>query len=92
MKKIFLSFSLFFSILLVGCGNQDQALLNKHNESSKNGLNRTVDVYGANGILIKHYEGKFKIETSDTNSTWTFLDNNGKEVKIADGLKISEEK
>jgi hypothetical protein len=92
MKKIILSFSLSISILLLtGCGAQDKALLAKHEESSKNGLNRTVDVYSANGTLVKHYEGKFKIEIGDADGTWTFI-YNGKEVKIADGIRISEEK
>lgn len=90
MKKIglILAIGLMSGVLLTGCMAQDEALNAKHVESATNGLDRKVTVYLPNGD-VKIYEGKFKIECAD--STWTFITQDNKEIKIT-GTAIAEEK
>ena len=60
------------------------------------GINRTVEVYDVSGNLIKQYDGKFDVETSNSNGTpyIVFDDENNKRhiIYYTTGTVIIDEK
>lgn len=63
VTKVILS-SLFILILFTGCSSSCQRSL-VDLKSVGNGLERTINIYTANGEIIASYSGKIYIETND---------------------------
>ncbi len=70
-----------------GC-TQNQRKSFKHFESGLIGLKREVTLYDANGHIIKTWKGRFKIEING--AYISFIDNNGKEVKVSGTVVVQE--
>ena len=64
VTKVILS-SLFILILFTGCASSCQRSLVDLKSDFGNGLERTINVYTANGEIIASYSGKIDIETND---------------------------
>lgn len=60
----------------------------KHSISSAVGLNRTVEVLNYEGKAIREWKGRFKIEPFGAGIS--FIDENGKEVKIMGQCIVQE--
>ena len=77
-------------VLLTSCTGEAQARLQKDRESGINGLNRTLQVYSYDGKLIKTYESKFDIETSEGGKVKFDID--GKRTIIYNAIVVCDEK
>lgn len=77
-------------ICLTSCASWDRAGKSMQSEFG-GGLNRTVTVYSNDGQVIKSWNGKIDLQTSDSNDKVLF-DVNGKRVVIQGGTTIIEEK
>ena len=91
-KQVFrkLIISLFFFLLIffiTGCTEKQRKEL-KHFKSDIIGLKRVVTLYDNNGHVIKTWKGRFKIEIQGC--FLSFIDNNGKEVKISGTIVVQE--
>lgn len=62
--KVILS-SLFILVLFTGCSSSCQRQLVDIKSDFGNGLERTINVYTADGEIIASYSGKIDIETND---------------------------
>jgi hypothetical protein len=52
-------------VLFSGCATEVNKRLQKDSLSESEGLNRVLEVYSADGKLLKTYKGKFDIEISE---------------------------
>lgn len=77
-------------LLLTACDTESSKRAVKDMESSKNGLNRILTVYSADGKEIKSWEGKFDIEISEDGKVK--FDLNDKRVIIYNAPVVCEEK
>ena len=64
ITKVILS-SLFILVLFTGCSSSCQRQLVDMKSDFGNGLERTINVYTADGEIIASYSGKIDIETND---------------------------
>lgn len=64
ITKVILS-SLFILVLFTGCSSSCQRQLVDIKSDFGNGLERTINVYTADGEIIASYSGKIDIETND---------------------------
>lgn len=60
----------------------------KHIKSDIIGLKRRVTMYDCNGKKIRSWEGRFKVEIHG--SVISFIDDNGKDVKVTGNIIIEE--
>lgn len=74
-------------ILAAGCTESQRKDI-KHMKSDLVGLKRTVTLYDCQGRTIKTWTGRFKVEMSG--GVATFIDDDGKEVKVAGTYVIEE--
>ena len=81
---IFLSLSL---LLAAGCTERQRKNI-KHLKSDIIGLKRQVTLYDCSGNVIKSWKGRFKIEVQG--SFVSFIDDNGKDVKVSGTVIIEE--
>ncbi len=73
--------------LFIGCTQKQKKEL-KHFKSNLIGLKRKVILYDANGHVIKTWRGRFKIEING--AFISFIDSNGKEVKVSGTIIVQE--
>ena len=73
--------------MLTGCEKVQKKV--KHIQSDYIGLRREIVLYDYNGQPIKTYKGKFKVEIEGSIISW--IDDNGKEIKLIGGIKTIEE-
>ena len=73
-----------------GSGCQGMAKMDKHWHSSWEGLNRTISVYTEDGRLFGRWNTKTYLESKT--SVIAFVDSAGKEVKLAGGILVVQEK
>ncbi len=86
--KVMIFIFLFLGILLfAGCTEKQRKEL-KHVKSDLIGLKRVVILYDNNGKIIKQWKGRFKIEIQG--NFLSFIDDNGKEVKISGTVLVQE--
>ena len=86
--KVMIFIFLFLGILLfAGCTAKQRKEL-KHVKSDLIGLKRVVILYDNNGKIIKQWKGRFKIELQG--NFLSFIDDNGKEVKISGTVLVQE--
>lgn len=64
ITKVILS-SLFILVIFTGCSSSCQRQLVDIKSDFGNGLERTINVYTADGEIIASYSGKIDIETND---------------------------
>jgi hypothetical protein len=77
-----------FSILFIaGCTERQRKNL-KHFKSDIIGLKRQVTLYDCSGKVIRSWKGRFKIEVQG--SFVSFIDDNGKDVKVSGTVVIEE--
>ncbi len=92
-KKQVFKFAIIFLILfsftffLSGCTEKQRKEI-KHLKSDLIGLKRIVILYDNNGKVIKTWKGRFKIEIQGC--FLSFIDDNGKEVKISGTIVVQE--
>ena len=72
--------------LLSGCASFERDI--KSWKSEFKGLNRKVEIYSDDGVLLKTYEGQMDIEQDEYK---TLFDVNGKRYIIKGGVHIIEE-
>ena len=89
MKKRILILILACILTLPYIGCEGCRKLNKHLKSTAIGLHRQVTLFAYNGAVIRKWEGRFMVEIEGPVAS--FIDESGKEVKIA-GIFIVEEK
>jgi hypothetical protein len=77
-----------FAAFLSGCTEKQRKEI-KHIKSDLIGLKRIVKLYDNNGKIIKTWQGRFKIEIQGC--FLSFIDNNGKEVKISGTIVVQEQ-
>lgn len=98
MKKMFMALIIIMLMFLVSaCGEQEKARMEKDRISESEGLNRTVDVYSYDGQLLRHYEGKFDIDSNTsadgaTTGSKIKFDLDGKRHIIYNAIVITDEK
>lgn len=63
-KILILCLTLVLSFMCVGCATWDRFWVDMKSDVG-NGLERTINIYNANGELMKTYSGKIDIENSD---------------------------
>ncbi len=80
-------FTLFLIIALTSCTEKQRKEI-KHIKSDLIGLKRTVKLYDCSGNVIKEWKGRFKIEIQG--NFISFIDNNGKEVKVSGTVVVQE--
>ena len=78
---------LVIAVLAASC-TEDQRKSFKHMKSGIIGLKRQVTLYSDNGDVIRQWQGRFKIEMAA--SVATFIDDDGREIKIAGTYVIEE--
>jgi len=90
-KKGLLYFALALlclSMLVVpGCTERQRKNL-KHFKSDIIGLKRQVTLYDCNGRVIRTWKGRFKIEVQG--GFVSFIDDNGKDIKVSGSVVIEE--
>ncbi len=86
-KKTIAMLVISTTLLLTGCASTQRAI--KDTKSSITGLNRRVEVLNYQGDVIRTYEGKIDVQSSDTNSVK--FDLNGDRVIIYNAPVIIEE-
>ena len=74
---------------LSGCQRLEK--VGKHWESANEGLNRTITLYDLEGDMVGQWHAKTYIETSRSGIV-AFLDSAGKEVKLAGGIVVVQER
>ncbi len=70
-----------------GCTERQRKNL-KHFKSDIIGLKRQVTLYDCSGRVIRSWKGRFKIEVQG--SFVSFIDDNGKDVKVSGTVVIEE--
>ncbi len=86
-KQVLIIIFILFSIFILSCTEKQRKEL-KHFKSDIIGLKRIVTLYDCNGNIIKQWKGRFKIEVQG--AYISFIDNNGKEVKISGTVVVQE--
>lgn len=87
-RTLFLSLALCLLVaLLAGC-TEDQRKNLKHMKSGLIGLKRVVTLYNCNGDPIRTWRGRFKVEIAG--GVATFIDDDGREIKLAGTYVIEE--
>lgn len=86
-KQVLIIIFILFSIFILSCTEKQRKEL-KHFKSDIIGLKRIVTLYDCNGNIIKQWKGRFKIEIQG--AYISFIDNNGKEVKISGTVVVQE--
>ena len=76
--------------LLVASGCQRMEKKGKHWESSWSGLDRTITLYTDDGRVLRQWHAKTYIETDPP--VVAFIDSTGKEIKLAGGIVVVEER
>ncbi len=76
-----------FLLTIFGCTEKQRKEL-KHFKSDIIGLKREVILYDANGHVIRKWRGRFKIEING--AFISFIDDNGKEVKLSGTIIVQE--
>ena len=79
--------SFLFIVFISGCTEKQRKEI-KHIKSDLIGLKRTVSLYDNNGKIIKQWKGRFKIEIQG--NYISFIDDNGKEVKVSGTVIVQE--
>jgi hypothetical protein len=80
---------LVFAVLAAsGCQRMEKK--GKHWESSWSGLDRTITLYTDDGRVLRQWQAKTYIETDPP--VIAFIDSAGKEVKLAGGVVVVEER
>jgi hypothetical protein len=87
ITSLILIFTVFLVISFTGCTEKQRKEI-KHIKSDLIGLKRTVTLYDNNGKIIKEWKGRFKIEIQG--NFLSFIDDNGKEVKISGTVVVQE--
>jgi len=86
-KQVLIVLFIFCAIFVFSCTEKQRKEL-KHFKSDIIGLKRVVTLYDCNGNIIKQWKGRFKIEIQG--SFISFIDDNGKEVKISGTIVVQE--
>ncbi len=86
-KQVLIIIFILCAIFLFSCTEKQRKEL-KHFKSDIIGLKRIVTLYDCNGNVIKQWKGRFKIEIQG--AYISFIDNNGKEVKISGTVVVQE--
>lgn len=89
MKKRLLMLVLVCMLVLPHIGCEGCRKLNKHLKSTAIGLERQVTLFAYDGAVIRRWKGRLMVEINGPVAS--FIDDSGKEVKIA-GIFIIEEK
>ena len=89
LKKQVLIILLILSFILIFSCTQKQKKELKHFKSNLIGLKRVVTLYDCNGHIIKQWKGRFKIEING--AYISFIDSNGKEVKVSGTVVVQEQ-
>ena len=87
-KQVIIIGLILSAIFLFSCTEKQKKEL-KHFKSDIIGLKRTVTLYDCNGRIIKQWKGRFKIEIQG--AYISFIDDNGKEVKLSGTIVVQEE-
>ena len=87
-KQVIIIVLILCAIFIFSCTQKQKKEL-KHFKSDIIGLKRTVTLYDCNGKIIKQWKGRFKIEIQG--AYISFIDNNGKEVKVSGTIVVQEE-
>ena len=72
---------------LWGCTERQRKNL-KHFKSDLIGLKRKVTLYDAQGKVIRQWKGRFKIEIQG--NYISFIDDNGKDIKVSGTVVVEE--
>ncbi len=86
-KQVLIIIFILCAIFIFSCTEKQRKEL-KHFKSDIIGLKRIVTLYDCNGKIIKQWKGRFKIEIQG--AYISFIDNNGKEVKISGTIVVQE--
>ncbi len=86
-KQVLIIIFILCAIFIFSCTEKQRKEL-KHFKSDIIGLKRIVTLYDCNGNVIKQWKGRFKIEIQG--AYISFIDNNGKEVKISGTVVVQE--
>ena len=86
-KQVLIILFIFCAIFIFSCTEKQRKEL-KHFKSDIIGLKRVVTLYDCNGKIIKQWKGRFKIEIQG--GFISFIDDNGKEVKISGTIIVQE--
>ncbi len=86
-KQVLIIIFILCAIFIFSCTEKQRKEL-KHFKSDIIGLKRIVTLYDCNGNIIKQWKGRFKIEIQG--AYISFIDNNGKEVKISGTVVVQE--
>lgn len=78
---------LLLVIALSGCTENQRKDL-KHMKSGLIGLNRKVTLYDCQGQTIRSWTGRFKVEIQS--GIATFIDDDGREIKVSGTYVIEE--
>ena len=85
---LIVTFLAFALIAASGCQRTEK--MGKHWESSWSGLDRTITLYTDDGRVLRQWHAKTYIETDPP--VVAFIDSAGKEVKLAGGIVVVEER
>lgn len=77
-------------LMAAGSGCQGMVRTDKHWHSSWEGLNRTISVYTVDGRLFGRWNARTYVETRPP--VIAFVDSAGKEVKLAGGIIVVQER
>ncbi len=86
-KQVLIILFILCAIFIFSCTEKQRKEI-KHLKSDIIGLKRIVTLYDCNGNVIKQWKGRFKIEIQG--SFISFIDDNGKEVKISGTIVVQE--
>ncbi len=87
LRLVLLSVLCVFILLAAGCTERQRKNL-KHFKSDIIGLKRKVTLYDCSGNVIRSWKGRFKIEVQG--SFVSFIDDNGKDIKVSGTVVIEE--